>query len=173
MGRDKALLPYRGTTFLAHAVARLRTACDEVYVLSGARARYEGEGVPVLTDRGVGPLGAILAGLERAPAGLFLAVDIPLVPEGLLALLTRRLPGYDAVVPLSPGGPEPLCAAYGPACREAILARIERGERKAAAFFEDVRVLYLEPGELAPFGDPGEIFRNVNRPEELPPDALA
>jgi molybdopterin-guanine dinucleotide biosynthesis protein A len=168
MGRDKALLPHRGTTFLGHAVLRLREVCPEVYILAGPEARYPSQGAPQKTDPGIGPLGAIHAGLESGRAGLFLAVDLPEVPVGLLAHLAGCLPGYDAVVPLSRRGPEPLCAAYGPACRDAIRRRLDGGERKASAFFEDVRVLYLRESELHSFGNLGTIFLNVNHPGEIP-----
>jgi hypothetical protein len=36
------------------------------------------------------------------------------------------------------------------------------------AFWPEVRVLRLDPGELAAFGDPAEMFRNLNAPEDLP-----
>jgi molybdopterin-guanine dinucleotide biosynthesis protein A len=166
MGRDKALLPYAETTYLDHAVRRLRAVCGKVLILSGANPRYEELHVPVLTDPGIGPLGAILAGLSHSPWGLFLAVDLPEIPIGLLEHLARGTGDHDAVVPLSARGPEPLCAVYGPACREAIARCLEAEERRATAFFDEVRIRYLSPRELEAFGDPDLLFRNVNTPED-------
>jgi molybdopterin-guanine dinucleotide biosynthesis protein A len=76
------------------------------------------------------------------------------------------LPGRDAVVPVSPGGPEPLCAVYAPACREPIRRRIQSGQLKMTAFWPDVRVREVGPSELRAFGDPGLMFRNLNTPED-------
>jgi molybdopterin-guanine dinucleotide biosynthesis protein A len=168
MGRDKALLPWRGTTLLDHAVARLRNVCAEVRILSGSEPRYQDRDLPVSTDvvPDAGPLGGIHTGLAVLPGGpaLFLAVDLPLVSEALLAALVAEAEGCDAMVPFHAGGYEPLCAVYGPACLEPIRMRLEAGERKATSFWPDVRVRVFEKHEIALFGDPATLFRNVNAP---------
>jgi molybdopterin-guanine dinucleotide biosynthesis protein A len=171
MGRDKALLPWGKGDLLNHAVARLRAVAEDVRILSGPARRYVERGVPVEPDvvAGAGPLAGVLTGLAAAPgrAGLFLAVDLPAVPVALLARLVERAEGWDAVVPVSPRGPEPLCALYGPGCLASIRRRIATGELKMTAFWPDVRVLQLQPSELGEFGDPAEMFRNLNAPEDL------
>ena len=171
MGRDKALLPWGGTDLLGHALARLRAVARDVRILCGPERRYLERGVPVEVDsaRGVGPLAGVLAGLLAAPGrpGLFLAVDLPRVPVALLARLVARAEGWDAVVPVSPRGPEPLCAVYGPGCLEPIRQRMAAADFKMAAFWPHVRVLELGAAELAAFGDPDDLFRNLNTPEDL------
>ncbi len=170
MGRDKALLPWRGTTLLDHAVARLRGVCDEVRILSGPEARYQDRGLLVSTDiaSDAGPLGGIHAGLTVLSGGhaLFLAVDLPLVSEALLAALAAVAEGYDAVVPLHSGGYEPLCAVYGPGSLEPIRRSLEAGERKVTSFWPGARVRVFEEREIARFGDPATLFRNVNAPPD-------
>jgi molybdopterin-guanine dinucleotide biosynthesis protein A len=169
MGRDKALLPWGATTLLDHAIARLREACGVVRVLSGPEARYAGRGVPVDVDlvRDAGAVAGLHTALQRSAGGvLLLAVDLPHVPVALLRRLVELAADADAVVPVSPGGPEPLCAAYGPACRDAVASRLARGEYKLTAFWPDVRVREVGPPELAAFGDPALLFANLNTPEE-------
>ena len=117
MGRDKALLPWGGATLLDHALARLRQVCREARILCGPHARYAERGVPVVVDEvlDAGALGGVLSGLKTMRGdgiGVFLAVDLPLVPAPLLAHLVRLAPAFDAIVPVSPRGPEPLCAVY-------------------------------------------------------------
>jgi molybdopterin-guanine dinucleotide biosynthesis protein A len=171
MGRDKALLPWGGADLLDHAIARLRAVTDDVRILCGPRTRYLDRGLPVHPDLapGAGPLGGVLTGLAAAPdrPGLFLAVDLPHVPVALLARLVERAGGRDAVVPVSPRGPEPLCALYGPACREPIRRRVAAGDLKMTAFWPEVRVLQPGAAELREFGDPEGMFRNLNAPEDL------
>ncbi len=170
MGRDKALLPWGAGTLLDHTLGRLRQACDDVRILSGPEARYADRGVPVHVDvrTDAGSLGGIYTGLlelER-PYGLFLGVDLPLVPVALLKHLLERAHGYDAVVPVSPAGPEPLCAVYARSCRRPIDRRMAAGEFKMTGFWPEVRVREVGAEELAAFGDPTLLFQNVNTAQD-------
>ena len=170
MGRDKALLPWGETDLLGHALARLRAISDDVRILCGPEPRYADRGFPVLPDRieDAGPIAGLLAGLESAPGrpGLFLAVDLPLVPTSLLLHLASVAPGFDAVVPFSPRGTEPLCAVYGQGCLAPIRRRVAAGERAMTSFWPDVRVREVGPDELASFGEGATVFQNVNTPPE-------
>lgn len=171
MGRDKALLPWGGSTLLGDALMRLRAVCPQVRILCGPETRYAEAGLPVDVDvvADAGALAGVLTGLYGlggAAFGLFLAVDLPLVPVTLLRHLLLHAEGWDAVVPVSPAGPEPLCAVYRGSCRRAIEQRIAAGELKMTSFWPDVRVCEIRAPELAAFGDPRSMFRNVNAPED-------
>ena len=172
MGRDKALLPWGETDLLGHALARLRRVTDDVRILCGPSPRYAGRGVPVVVDRlaDAGPIAGIVGrarGVRRPPG--------PLPGGGPAARPGRppRPPGrarggsWDAVVPVSPRGPEPLCAVYAPACLAPIRRRVAAGEMRMTSFWPDVRVLELGPLELRAFGDPEGFFRNMNTPADL------
>jgi molybdopterin-guanine dinucleotide biosynthesis protein A len=170
MGRDKALLSWGGKTLLGHGLLRLREATGRAAaVLCGPEPRYQDQGAPVFPDvvPEAGALGGILTGLERLPAdagfGLFLAVDIPLVPAALLRRLVERARvGVDAVVVLSPSGPEPLCAVYGRTCLEPIRQNVEARQFKVTDFWTALTVHSLQPAALREFGDPAQLFLNVN-----------
>jgi molybdopterin-guanine dinucleotide biosynthesis protein A len=170
MGRDKALLPWRGATLLDHTLARLRSTCQEVRILSGPERRYEDRGVAIEVDgmADAGPLAGIRAALAGIDAGrgLFLAVDLPFVPASLLARLLAVAEGFDAVVPVHAGGAEPLCAVYGRACLVPIGRRLEAGELKMTAFWPDVGVRVFAEEEIRPFGEPARLFRNLNAPSD-------
>ena len=170
MGRDKALLRWGEGDLLGHTLFRLRAVVPEVHILAGRELRYTDRGVPVDTDpvSGAGSLAGLLAALDAAGgrAALLLAVDLPLVPAGLLSRLLALLPGSDAVVPVSERGPEPLCAVYGAGCLGAVRRRIAAGDFKMTSFWPDVRVRELGPGETAAFGLPDRLFLNVNAPSD-------
>jgi molybdopterin-guanine dinucleotide biosynthesis protein A len=174
MGCDKALLPWGETDLLGHALARLRAVAHDVRILCGPGRRYFDRGVPVETDLvpDAGPLAGVLAGLAAATGrpGLFLAVDLPRVSVALLARLLALAEQADAVVPLSSRGPEPLCAVYGPRCLEPIRRCVAAGELKMTSFWPGLRVREVRPEELAPFGDPDDLFRNLNTPADLEED---
>jgi molybdopterin-guanine dinucleotide biosynthesis protein A len=169
MGQDKALLPWGASSLLDHAIARLREVASEVWLLTGEAPRYQDRGLPVVLDAlpGAGPAAGLLAALERADAVLLLAVDVPAVPVELLHWLGEGLASADAVVPRSPAGPEPLCAAYAASCAGPLRKRLLAGDRRMTSFWPEVRV--LEPGALAlaRFGDPERIFANLNEPADL------
>jgi len=170
MGRDKALLPWDGSTLLDHAVARLRAVCASVRILSGRQRRYDDRGLPVETDAvpDAGPLGGIYTGLLGMGdgTGLFLGVDVPFATVELLRRLLDLSKGHDAVVPLSSRGPEPLCAVYRSTCLEPIRRRLAAGERKATSFWPDVDVLQAGADHLASLGPIDDLFRNVNTPAD-------
>jgi molybdenum cofactor guanylyltransferase len=170
MGSDKALLPWAGTTLLEHTLARLREVCTEVCILSGVQIRYASYGVPAHADLvpEAGPLGGVHAGLRNlgVSLGLFLGVDTPLVPSPLLRALVAAAGGFDAVVPVVGGRPEPLCAVYRGTCLAPVQRRLEAGERKMTSFWPDVRVRTMAEDELAIFGDPAVMFRNLNTTED-------
>jgi molybdopterin-guanine dinucleotide biosynthesis protein A len=170
MGRDKALLEWRGGTLLDHAIDRLRAVCGEVRVLSGSARRYADRGLPVDVDEasGEGPLAGLATALAAAaprPA-LLLGVDMPFVTAALLARIRDDVAGWDAAVPQHDGGPEPLCAAYAPACLGPVRDALAAGERRMTSFWTHARVRVLSPADLAPFGSPDQLFRNLNAPAD-------
>jgi len=108
MGRDKANLPYDGTTLGERTVSTVGPRCSPVFVIAAP-----GQPLPALEaqvlrdeDRGVGPLLATGRGLRAAAdAGLELAfvcaVDMPLLDADLIDELAGpavRL-GADVVLP--------------------------------------------------------------------------
>jgi molybdopterin-guanine dinucleotide biosynthesis protein A len=119
---------------------------------------------------GFGALGGIYTAVVQAPAPVVcVAWDMPFVPAALLRALAAGLETYDACLPQSPGwrGVEPLCAAYGPACREAIARSLEEGDLRAVAFHERIGVGILPLSEVARSGDPELLFFNVNTADDL------
>lgn len=86
MGMDKALLLLAGKPLIAHAVAKLRRICAEVYILSSdpSHAAY----APLVPDihPGCGPVGGIEAALGHSDRdwNLMLPVDVPFVPAAIL-----------------------------------------------------------------------------------------
>ncbi|HUG52555.1 MAG TPA: molybdenum cofactor guanylyltransferase [Vicinamibacteria bacterium] len=170
MGRDKALLGWGGATLLDQAIAKLAAVCDDVRVLSGLQRRYTDRGRAVVVDAApeAGPLAGLAAALAAAaprPA-LLLAVDMPFVTPELLQHLVEGLDGWDAAVPVPEGRPEPLCAAYAPACLAPVQASLAAGERKMTSFWEGLRVRAFSTEDLSRFGAPDRLLRNLNDPSD-------
>jgi len=165
MGRNKALLPYKGTT-LARSVAEVVRAAAGSAAMVGGQPLASGEigFVPDLYP-GEGPLGGILSALahSRADWNLIVACDMPGVqPDFLSRLLDRADSGAcDAVIPVGPSRQmEPLCAAYHRNARTGMEAAFRRGIRKIAlALVEIPAEMWQVPEELS-------CFQNVNTPDD-------
>jgi molybdopterin-guanine dinucleotide biosynthesis protein A len=170
MGRDKALLPWKDATLLDHALRRLERVAADVHVLCGPRPRYADHGAPLVLDgsRDGGALVGVLAGLGalRRPLGVFLAVDLPWLPPELLERLVELADGYDAVLPVTARGHEPLAAVYARSCLAPVRDRVRRGALKLTGFLDELRVREVGEAELRPYGAPERIFANLNAPED-------
>ena len=119
---------------------------------------------------GCGSLGGIYTAVVEAPAPVVcLAWDMPFASAALVRALADALPGHDAMLAESGGrrGLEPLCAAYGPGCRDAIAAALDAGELRALGFHPRISLGILPLSEVRRFGDPELLFFNVNTADDL------
>jgi len=119
---------------------------------------------------GLGSLGGIYTAVLEAPAPVVVvAWDMPFVTPELIARLADGLHGYDAFLPESggPRGLEPLCAAYGPACGDAIARQLEAGDLRAVGFHAAIRLGILPLADVERLGHPALLFLNVNTAADL------
>jgi molybdopterin-guanine dinucleotide biosynthesis protein A len=165
MGRDKALLPFRGGA-LAQAVARAVAEATGSAVLVGSPQLAQALGYQAIPDLypGEGPLGGILTALahSRASWNLVTACDMPELTAGFLTSLldAAEAAGADVLLPEGPGGrPEPLCAVYHAGAREGMEAAFRAGERKVTRALAGLRRAVLPVAEVVH-------FQNVNTPED-------
>ena len=175
-GAPKGLVVVGGRRILDRVVDSVRVVTGSLPLLV-ANASDAGSWRPDLETipdarPGLGSLGGIYTAVT-ATGGPVLCVawDMPFVPERLLQALIEGFTagGYDAFLPESAGrrGLEPLCAIYGPACGDAIARRLDAGDLKAISFHDDVRVGILPLAVVRTYGDPDELFFNVNTPDDL------
>jgi molybdopterin-guanine dinucleotide biosynthesis protein A len=122
------------------------------------------------TRPGLGSLGGIYTAVIEAPAPVVcVAWDMPFVSEALIRVLAAGLEQHDAMLPQSGGrrGVEPLCAAYGPACRHAIANSLTSGDLRAIGFHDRIRVGILPLAQVRDLADPDLLFFNVNTADDL------
>jgi molybdopterin-guanine dinucleotide biosynthesis protein A len=177
MGRDKALLPWDGLPLAEHAARRLAAVCAEVLLADGGRGLIPAW--PSVPDGpGAGPAAGILGAAAQRPgrALLVLACDLPAVPVPLLRALAEAAappaagePAADWVVPRHGGRLEPLCACYRPPALAALAAQVATGELALHRLAQrsGLAAAYLEGAALTAFGEPSQLFANLNRPADL------
>ena len=168
MQRDKAALVYHGRSQLEWAVSFVQPHVERVFVSvrpdqtnDPVRARFE---QIVDTEANLGPIAGIMAAQAKFPqvAWLVLACDLPFLDEGTLTTLIAARDSHRLATAFRSSHdvlPEPLCAIYEPASREAILAHVASGKNCPRKFLinSDVKLLD-EPNPHA--------LDNVNTPDE-------
>ncbi|MFZ6018144.1 MAG: molybdenum cofactor guanylyltransferase [Chloroflexota bacterium] len=174
MGSNKALLPFLGKPLIQRVIDRLRPVAEEILITSNQPEDFEFLNLPVFSDflPGYGALGGLLTALtiSSSPVTAVVACDMPFVSADLLTYQAEVLVSghWDAVVPKSEVGFEPLHAVYRTQnCRQAVRQAIEKGERKMIAWFPATKVYFIEKEELAQFDPHGRIFLNVNTQAEF------
>ncbi len=138
MGMDKAEVIFRGQTMLEIAVGTMSAVCDEVVVI-GNRERVPA-GVRSIPDAfpGCGPMGGIEAALREcqrtsAEFGVFLPVDMPLLPAGLLRALVavwRQTSTVRVAVVVADGRVQPLVSLIHVDVLPTLQAALTRGDHK-------------------------------------------
>ncbi|HBL30126.1 MAG TPA: hypothetical protein DD490_25090, partial [Acidobacteria bacterium] len=124
---------------------------------------------------GQGPAAGLLGAARAFPGRplLVLACDLPRVPVPLLAALAAELQAGDRppdwIVPQGREGPEPLCALWGPGALAALEERVAHGfyALHPLTAAPGLSIRRLDETWLAAFGDPAEMFLNVNTPQDL------
>ena len=166
-GIAKGLLTTAEGTTVVERTRRILVGLGLRVVLVGERKGYERVEMEWIADEvaGIGPLGGLLALLERVKGGTALAVacDMPYLSAGLLERLIVESPGATALAPRHAGKWEPLCARYDSARVMAPARALARQTRRSLQRLLDevgAEELELREGE-------GQQLRDWDRPEDL------
>lgn len=170
MGRDKALLEYRGTTFLGHLIAVLETRVDPLIVVLGHHADAIGETLPaglrivVNADYKSGMLTSLQAGIRALPPGtdaaLFTLVDHPAVQGATVDRLISQLAEQQALLAIPRYGDRrghPVIARRS--ILDEILSLSPDSSAKAVIGAHRPETLFVDV-------DDAGILRDVDLPEE-------
>jgi len=173
MGRDKAFLPFLGKPLICRVMDRVAELADDLLIVAPRTEEYLSLGVRLMSDLfpGRGSLGGLYTALVAAvhPIVAVVPCDAPFINPELIAHERDLLisSDFDAVVPSSADGPEPLHAVY---CKEACLSPVrtalDAGLQKLIVWHPQARVRILTVAETSPFDPQERIFLNVNTPEE-------
>lgn len=179
MGRDKALLLWRGKPFAEHLGEQL-AACGNVLVSAADADQLRSIPFPVVTDErcSYGPLEGIYRLLLAAQTDwvFVVAADLPLVSSELPRCLLKELDADGrkadkgrmgaqcaAVIPCENGRVHPLCGLYNKRAVPVLETLFEEGEHRVQAFLDRLPVVYVTTGE---HGIDPRMFANVNTPQQ-------
>lgn len=172
MGRNKATLPWGGSTMLQTVVATLRAELPHVIVVAA-----QGQDLPTVDARIVrdpvpdeGPLRGLATGLEAARAAGFdwafaAATDTPLLSTAVVRRVLAGAVDVDAVVATADGRDQPLIAAYRTALAADAHALLGQGRRGLRDLVEGRTVRRVDLGEEAS-------ATNINTPDDVARERL-
>ncbi len=171
MGGDKAMRLLGGRPVVSYLMAGLGGLADDLFIAGGDAETFTRFGLPVCADHF--SVRASLVGIYSALASarrrrcLVVACDMPFADPELIGLLARLAPGYDAVIPESAGGREPLLALYSRSCMGEMRRGIEAGDLRIMDSLSRLHVRYVSRSEVESVCDPRRVFFNVNTPAAL------
>lgn len=161
MGRDKAMLRWRGRPLIDHQIATLAAAGVDPVRVSGDRPGHAG-----MIDRepGAGPLGGLASSVAQLDDGLLLVVpvDMPRMSAALLDRL-RQAPATTGCVRFA-GHVLPMRLRLDVATREALVALMAATDTRSRS----LRALQQRVGTTALKLQPDEEpqFIDCNTPEQ-------
>lgn len=171
MGRNKALLDVDGSPIIARTYRILASLFHEVIVVTNSPHDYDF--LPCRKVPDIYPDYGSIAGLHSAlahsstPRSFVTACDLPFLDPAIIRYLCEvQMADYDAVVPFSEGGQEPLHAIYASPCKDIFENAILKGERKIIDILGRMNIRQVPYDEVQRAGGRARSFLNVNTLEE-------
>ncbi len=167
MGRDKALIPFKGNPLLVHLAELLRSVSVDFHIVAPPE-RYESFRYPILPDLrdNCGPMAAIETALAHSPYpwNFIVACDMPLLSSDWLITLRNAAlasSGIDCVSSATaPDSPNPLAAIWNRSALPKVRSFLDEGNFRVRGLLSSLETKILIPP------DP-QILANWNRPEDL------
>lgn len=164
MGRDKALINFKGKKLIEYAIDLLKAFTNNV-IISANENKYAGYGFPVVADNfpDLGPLSGLESALRQSETrnNIVVPCDTPFLNAGLYEDLLRYSVNYDAVVPVSKGGnTEPLIAFYSKEILPVIDRQIKNQDYKMQNLLKAINTKFL-------LVENSDILSNLNTVSDL------
>lgn len=171
-GSNKALADLGGCRLIEYPARVLAALFARRLLVTNQPELYRFLAWPTTPDLlpGAGPLAGIEAALTRAatPRIFVAGCDMPYLEPALIRHLCALAPGYDAVVPRTAKGWEPLHAVYARSALPAIAAALAGGGRKLQEVLAALRLREVEEAELLAVSATAlRSFGNINRAADL------
>lgn len=172
MGTDKAFLEIGGVPLITRVIDVLLPIFPTVVIASKESKKFSSiKGVQLIQD--LFPeqhaLGGIYTALLTFPGKdcFVFSCDLPFLNPRLIRSMVKEMNGYDALIPQSRHGLEPLHALYSGECLDDIERQIHERNWNLEALLQRIKFGILKTAVLHA-SDPEELsFFNVNTPEEL------
>jgi len=147
MGQNKALLDWHGKHLIRHVVDQLRPVAKKVILVAKKPDDFGFLDIPCFKDLNPAssPAVGILTGLFHSSTefNFILGCDAPFLNVGTVKRLYDAREDYDAVVPASGHGIEPLFGIYRKRCLAVLEEHLHRGIFAVRQILKDLRIKVL------------------------------
>ncbi len=172
-GSNKALARLGDGQLIERPARILAELFDQRLLVTNTPQLYEFLHWPMTPDLspGGGPLSGIEAALSRAatPYLFVAACDMPHLDRALITHLCTLAPGYDAVIPMTARGLEPLHGVYARTALPTISAALAAGTRKLQDVLATLKVRAVGEAEMLAVSTTAlQSFSNINTVNDLP-----
>jgi len=169
MGQDRPFLLIDGLPAIERIIQVMQGCFERVLLVGDQPERFAKYYQPVVPDIYPGSsLGGLYTGLYQSETSYIFVTscDIPFPNPDLIQLICSDLNTYDAVIPATEGGQEPLFALYHKACLPVMQAALEAANYRITALLEFLRVKQIDSRTLSRVDPIGRALLNINTPEE-------
>ena len=167
MGHDKACIEIGGRSLFYRSLELLQRYFATV-LIAGDRPDLTRPDIRTIPDIYPGSaLGGLYTGLQSASTDwIFVApCDMPYPDARILELLVKHRNGFDAVVPRTPEGYEPVFALYNKKCLPLMEEMLQQGQTRIYDIYQRIKIYYLDWHQM-PDGWERALL-NINTPDQL------
>ena len=169
MGRDKAMLPFNGTTLLQSVIDVVQPLFP-LTLLSVRESRKE-IALPQVLDNQTngGPLAGLVSALEiiSTPWAFVVACDMPFIVPAMIERLAILRSGHQAVIPLAHGYAQPLLAFYAQSCLPALREHLVNGNKSILGALEKLDSHLVAMDELSATDIQLRSFIDLDTPQDV------
>jgi molybdopterin-guanine dinucleotide biosynthesis protein A len=171
-GSNKALVKLAGKPLIQYPCKVLGGLFSKNLLSTNSPDQYNFLGWPTVADiyPGAGPLAGIHAALSAidTPMIFVAGCDMPFLDQKLITYLHSLAAGFDAVVPHTAKGLEPLHAIYSRDTIKVIDENLRRGAFKLHDILAGLNIREVDQDEIIATSEAGlDSFRNINTLNDL------
>lgn len=169
MGKDKGFCELENKPLVAYSIDILAPISSQI-IIGANDDIYNNLGFGVIKDeiKNIGPIGGIYSCLKSSQTAdnIIISCDMPLIPSELIEYILSAKAGYDVVIPIFRGFPEPLCAYYNKSIVPNLLVTIETKNYKLQDVLRNFKTNFLQINAQLSFYHEN-LFANINSPQDL------
>lgn len=168
MGKDKALLPYKGRPLIHTVLDRMHSVFSNVVISVRSDVELGDLAVDRVADHypEIGPLGGITSVLEAGEGQIFcVACDMPFLNLRLMEYIAN-MDGFDAVIPVWQERLQVLHSLYSRNMLPLFQSALQEGRFRISDSFSRANIRYVSKHEIQALDPDGASFSNLNTPAD-------